>query len=465
MQLHRFTLDKSSAKHVCPSCGKRRFVRYIDTTTGKYLPDRFGRCDREAECSHHNKPYQQKAPGDWQRSSAMARPEQRATAYIPDEILNGTLRHYGHNTFVRNLTERIAHPFDRHHVENICKLYKIGTICDGYMAGATTFPYIDIDGATRAIQVRMYDKNNHGTKTTFIHSLLKSHFDKLGKGLPGWLTEYLKCEAVVSCLFGEHLLRAYPDRPVNIVEAPKTAIIATLYFGHPDSNPNVPIWLASFNLSALNFARCKVIRGRRVTLFPDLSKNGRTYRLWKAKALDLAEMIPSSRWTVSKLIEDSAAPDERAKGADLADFLIRLDWRNFTSIEHCEAVDTEAAAFAELMDYFEARRVEFQAEALGTTPPMDARGSALPMTDKLASEQGTDAAELRELEVYFQSCTYPNEPLMIDGFSVTDCEKFARAQISFLRASARQVYRLPYLQRLRRLRSILEAYGAQAKAV
>lgn len=133
--------------------------------------------------------------------------------------------------------------------------------------------------------------------------------------------------------------------------------------------------------------------------------------------------------------------------------------------EAASPVQDEAAAFAELMGYFEARRVEFQAEALDAAPPMDARGSALPKTDNPIHEQGTDAAELRELEAYFQSCTYPSVPLMMDGFSVNDCEKFARAHISFLRTSTRQVYRLPYLQRLRRLRSILEAYGAQAKAV
>jgi hypothetical protein len=413
--------------------------------------------------------------------------------FIPDSVLDGTLRHYELNTFIINLKESIPYPIEQTVVQQVCDLYKIGTIRDGYMAGATTFPYIDIDSNTRAIQVRKYDKNNHGTKTTFIHSLLKSHYDKLNREYPKWLAEYPNNDSVVSCLFGEHLLKEYPDRPVNIVEAPKTAIIATLYFGHPASNTNVPIWLASFNLSSLNFARCKVIRNRKVTLFPDLSTEGRAYKQWKAKALELSDLVPSSQWIMSRLLEDSATSADRAKGADLADFLVRLDWKKFHNrqttgnepppsrannsnkavikapippppsgavnseitveappSEATSPVPDEAAAYAELMGYFERRRIEFKAENMAELGQVS---------------EYHDAEEIHELEAYFRSCTYPSEPLMMDGFPINDCSKFVHSHFSFLRASTRQVYRLPYLNRLRRLRAIMEAYDVQSIAV
>ena len=33
----KYSLDKSSKKFICPSCGKRRFVRYINQITNEYL--------------------------------------------------------------------------------------------------------------------------------------------------------------------------------------------------------------------------------------------------------------------------------------------------------------------------------------------------------------------------------------------------------------------------------------------
>ena len=46
METFKYSLDKSSKKHICPNCNKKTFVLYIDTVTGEYLPTDFGRCDR-----------------------------------------------------------------------------------------------------------------------------------------------------------------------------------------------------------------------------------------------------------------------------------------------------------------------------------------------------------------------------------------------------------------------------------
>ena len=56
METFKYLLDKSSKKHICPSCNKRTFVLYIDTITGEYLPTDFGRCDREQNCNYHKAP-------------------------------------------------------------------------------------------------------------------------------------------------------------------------------------------------------------------------------------------------------------------------------------------------------------------------------------------------------------------------------------------------------------------------
>ena len=42
MKDYQYTLDKSSKKHICPNCNKKKFVKYVDTNTGGYLPENMG---------------------------------------------------------------------------------------------------------------------------------------------------------------------------------------------------------------------------------------------------------------------------------------------------------------------------------------------------------------------------------------------------------------------------------------
>ena len=135
-------------------------------------------------------------------------------------------------------------------------------------------------------------------------------------------------ESFVSCLFGEQLLKEHPHNPVALVEAPKTAIIGTLYFGFPQVTQNL-LWLAVYNLSSLTLKKVKVLSGRRIFLFPDLSENGKAFELWEKKAQEFSLKMPSTSFQISDFLESNASEDHRLKGQDLADFLIQLDWRNF----------------------------------------------------------------------------------------------------------------------------------------
>lgn len=63
---YRFSFEKKK-KHICPSCRQKSFVLYVDNSTGDYLADHVGKCDRSNNCGEHFTPKQffaeQKAKG------------------------------------------------------------------------------------------------------------------------------------------------------------------------------------------------------------------------------------------------------------------------------------------------------------------------------------------------------------------------------------------------------------------
>ena len=362
MEEYRYSLEKGSRKSICHSCHKKKFVRYVDVNTGEYLPEQFGRCDSEINCGYHLNPSAdgyakmiwQQEQGDhsrnWKPSRPLLNPQlkpKREIAFIPVEVLNQTLNGYDQNVFLQNLLRRVPFPFDIKDVERVISEYRLGTVCNGYRTGAITFPFIDSRKKIRAIQVKEFNEANHTIGTDFITSIIEKHYQTKGTELPDWLIEYQKNELKVSCLFGSHLLSKHPMNPIALVEAPKTAIYGTLYFGFPDSIKNF-LWLAVYNLSSLNFERCKVLKGRNVYLFPDLSKDGKAFELWNKKAKELSKLMPGTTFKVSRLLEDSAPETERLKGGDLADFLIKLDWRDFRQKDKIEISQTPLTSLPDI---------------------------------------------------------------------------------------------------------------------
>ena len=249
---HRYILEKGSKKHRCPKCEKRRLVRYIDTETEDYLPEQYGRCDRESKCSYHLNPYldgytkaikeqepnnRSEIPNNWkpQRKKTIT-PRTPDPIFFDFDTFKQTLQpeRYEKNTFVQNLFYRVQYPFEVNEVTKVIELYRLGTISNGYRDGANTFPFIDIKGNVRAIQVKQFNKANHTIGTDFLHSIIEKYHTRNNKPLPKWLEAYTKQDKRISCLFGEHLLGKYHSNPVALVEAPKTAVYGALYFGLPE---------------------------------------------------------------------------------------------------------------------------------------------------------------------------------------------------------------------------------------
>jgi hypothetical protein len=235
---------------------------------------------------------------------------------------------YEKNTFIQNLFYRVQFPFEVIEVTKVVQLYRLGTVANGYRAGANTFPFIDIKGNVRAVQVKQFDEQNHTTGTDFLHSIIEKYHTRNNKPLPEWLEVYTKQDKRISCLFGEYLLSKYHSNPVALVEAPKTAVYGTLYFGLPET-PESLIWLAVYNKSSFSFDKLKVLQGRFVYVFPDLSKDGNTFKEWETKAKEYESRLPGTRFIFSDLLEQLAPERDKSEGNDLADYLIKQDWRLF----------------------------------------------------------------------------------------------------------------------------------------
>jgi hypothetical protein len=250
---------------------------------------------------------------------------------IPVEVLKKTLepKHYEQNIFIQNLLSRVAFPFETKDIERVISLYYLGTVSKGYRAGAVTFPFIDINGNVRAVQVKQFDEANHTIGTDFLHSIIEKWYYEKNKPLPDWLNNYLRNDKYISCLFGEHLLSKYPNNPIGLVEAPKTAIYCTLYFGFPDDNYTNILWLAVYNRSSFSFDKLKILHGRDVYVFPDLSKDGKTFNEWQRKGKEIENRLPGTHFIFSDLLEKFAPEMYKQAGTDIADFLIKLDWRRF----------------------------------------------------------------------------------------------------------------------------------------
>jgi hypothetical protein len=301
------TLEKyrgTRTRHICPACNSRNcFARYVGDD-GAYISDDCGRCNRESKCGYHRTPKQFFAEKGI--SGQGFKPKRRSQAiykapvltetpptfdFIAPEHLKATLGNYGRNAFVQFLLNLFLDCAGE--IQAVLKMYLVGTFED-----YTCFPSIDrLNRVCRAKLIRF----NPATGKR-----LKGDYDTSSLVRKLRLKEDFNYKQI---FFGEHLLPKHPDKPVAIVEAEKTAIIARLCF--PEF-----VWLGSNSKSWLNAARLKRLGNRQIILYPDADG----FDQWQSVALDAQRQGLSV--VVSNLIESRATAAQKAEGFDLADYLI-----------------------------------------------------------------------------------------------------------------------------------------------
>ncbi|MBK7098082.1 MAG: hypothetical protein IPH58_06670 [Sphingobacteriales bacterium] len=84
-----------------------------------------------------------------------------------------------------------------------------------------------------------------------------------------------------------------------------------------------------YPIGRFTFGKLNVLQGRFVYVFPDLSKDGNTFKEWETKAKEYESRLPRTCFMFSDLLEQLAPERNKSEGNDLAEYLIKQDWRLF----------------------------------------------------------------------------------------------------------------------------------------
>jgi hypothetical protein len=421
MSEHKYILEPykgMNTRYRCPTCQQRdkTFSLYIDTETNEHIHPTVGRCNRESNCGHHYTPKQYfqdnnisfDTPQPKAYKPRPVTPQPKPVSFIPVEVFKASLKAHETNHFVQFLINL----FGVEVASQLVSRYFIAT--SKHWNGATVFWQIDTQGKVRTGKIMLYSPTtgkrvkNLELPVYWVHKALKQPEFELRQ-----------------CLFGEHLL-IDKTKPVAIVESEKTAVIASIYL------PQF-IWVAVGSLTNLNAEKCSILKGRTVILFPDL--NG--FEKWSSKAKELSHL---ANFTVSDLLERKATEAEKKQGFDLADYLIKFDYKAF-ALPEPEATEPPPAVqpLVEVKPFEQSEPVYYFSKPEQPKPE--------------SWEQ-----DITELENYFKGIALPTQPVKLNKCStITNCSLFVESHLTTVKGNNGKLTFLPYLNRLQELKLILTA--------
>jgi len=298
IQQHQYQLAKRG-KWICPECGRKTFVCYVDAN-GNVLNESVGKCDRADKCAYHYPPREYFADNKIVRDAKQHRRPSRPMfrpqpTYIdPDIFKQSVVATMSHRN---NLVGYLKTMFGDDRVNQMVRDYYIGT-SKHFGGAATVFWQVDRYGKIHRGKVMQYNPiNGKRVKEPFAMVTTVHKLMNLGDNLPP------------QCLFGEHLLSKYPDKLVGIVESEKTAMIAS-----------TEIWdcvfLACGGCGNLTPTMCEPLRGRNVVLFPD---NGQ-FDKWQEKGRSLRHIFKTLQ--IADIMEREAVNE----GDDIGDLIVAPDF-------------------------------------------------------------------------------------------------------------------------------------------
>lgn len=214
-------------------------------------------------------------------------PVELPISYIPNETAVSTIRLNSANNF----TKWLSKIFDEATSNALILKYNIGT--SKHWPGANIFWQQDVNDRFRSGKIMVY--NSETGKRVKDPEPLITWAHKAAR-----MKNFNLCQS----LFGEHLISSDLNAHIYIVESEKTAIVASI--NQPEN-----IWIASGSLTNLSYKRCLPLKGRKITLFPDVGGE----QQWSEKMKQLSELIPGE-WNMMNL------SNEYPKGYDLCDYIL-----------------------------------------------------------------------------------------------------------------------------------------------
>lgn len=307
----------NASRFSCPSCEtKHSLTLYLDGNTNEPIHRTVGKCNRESKCGYHYTPKQffidnPDCKDAMLSVSNLGKPHTPSPSARAGVGSKQNTQQQPAGTIHFNYVESSA-SYQSNFIRFLCEFMTIEQmkwIGENYAIGATKnkeviFWQIDITGKVRTGKIMQYNPET-GRRIKHESGAIDWVHNKLKKA--GTLPKDFNLQ---QCFFGEHLLKIFRNKPVAIVESEKSAIIASVVI--PDS-----IWIAAGQLNGLSIEKAKVLKGRNVTLFPDLGG----FEKWSIKANEIKRSV-RCEIKVSTILEDRATETQRSEGLDIADYII-----------------------------------------------------------------------------------------------------------------------------------------------
>lgn len=343
-QDYKYQLDKSSKKFICPRCGKKTFVLYLDEN-GQMLSEEVGKCDRKDKCNWHYSPrqyFQDRNPIITSTRKTMTprhtpRPKPIPPDTIKPETFALTLKEYENNSLMKYLHSFFDSIIGKQAVDRVAMEYAVGT--SRQFNGSPIFWQVDENGRIRSGKIMGYNADTGKRvkepkpQLQWVHSLMKESYPNF---------------RLQQCYFGSHRLinadkytkeltdknKAFSiDVEVNPVvwlfESEKAALITAMALEWGGMG-KVIIPVASGGCEGFNptderkrdcFDAIRILNNRKVVIFPDEGK----FEEWRKKAEGLKGF--SSEVYISTCMEKNLHPHriecDYSEGDALDDLILR----------------------------------------------------------------------------------------------------------------------------------------------
>lgn len=299
----------TKGKWICPECGKRTFVLYVDGDENP-LGLSVGKCDRADNCAFHYTPkmffrdhgnmnnrFERPRPKWIRPMPKVERPTYHDPKSVRESMMNGMV-----NNLVTFLKSVFTEPGEDKRIVEVLNEYYLGN--NDHWQGATVFWRIDQFGNIHSGKVMLYDPatgkrvKEPFNKVTWFHTIKKIQGFKISP-----------------CLFGQHLIGKIDQGDnVIVVESEKTAILTRLAFSDG-------LGVATGGSENFQKKNCKTLRGCKVIVIPDQGK----FHEWRSRALEIKPICQSIR------VLDIMEYESRNDGDDIGDLIVEV-WQN-----HCQS--------------------------------------------------------------------------------------------------------------------------------